>query len=484
MKLLTLIFFVFFTLTLTGQDWAPFVPGQVYFYQSDDNTVLRKEIKAAYDRGTHTVMYFHNGFEDSCEAQDYNDLINAPWPFNLDSLIVNDTSFTYVSGSVTLHFNHALTIGDSIRVQVPEYSIDFQRFNAIQAKLDSMGVISIGGVVDSVKYFSVKGLKNGQLVDLDSIDPQIILTKQFGLLSYTCLEIPYQENVSYKLQPTARLLVGLSNDSISFGVIDLEPKDFFALQPGDILKWRETTRSYFPPETTTIRLRDSVLSVHRTDSTFSYTFYRQNRGTFSQSFNTMKLAEFSRQNSNYLNLEAMKWNRFMNMFLSWNQGYNIDSSETISGWSMLVDGFEAIPGDNVCDFGQIPDIGIWNTFNVDIGMVYQNDDNALTAAYITELIAYRLGNKVVGNIAPLSVPAIDFQLSLSPNPASSHVHLDLPPSALHQGQLTLTDLTGRVVLRKQLQGNDRVTVSSLPTGLYLVEVRANDQRFQGKLIIQ
>lgn len=53
-----------------------------------------------------------------------------------------------------------------------------------------------------------------------------------------------------------------------------------------------------------------------------------------------------------------------------------------------------------------------------------------------------------------------------PNPASTELFIPVPVSATAQ----LIDATGRVVLQRTLQGHDRIPVSDVPQGTYLVRL--------------
>ena len=73
--------------------------------------------------------------------------------------------------------------------------------------------------------------------------------------------------------------------------------------------------------------------------------------------------------------------------------------------------------------------------------------------------------------------------SLAPNPASQRVSLYLQTSAL--GQVRIFDLAGRMVLTQTLTANTNVPtldLSSLPAGLYVVQLEQNGQRFTQRLV--
>lgn len=74
------------------------------------------------------------------------------------------------------------------------------------------------------------------------------------------------------------------------------------------------------------------------------------------------------------------------------------------------------------------------------------------------------------------------QLQVYPNPASDQISFQLPVDS--EGELTLLDLNGKMVLRSRVKElNNSVDVRSLNAGVYLINVKTRDQIFQNKLII-
>lgn len=87
-----------------------------------------------------------------------------------------------------------------------------------------------------------------------------------------------------------------------------------------------------------------------------------------------------------------------------------------------------------------------------------------------------------------TTPANASQLEMYPNPATNRVTLRLPTSASGPASATLTDLSGRVVLRQSLRNGVATEINlpaTLAAGVYLLQVRSNG--FAGKpqrLVIQ
>jgi len=93
----------------------------------------------------------------------------------------------------------------------------------------------------------------------------------------------------------------------------------------------------------------------------------------------------------------------------------------------------------------------------------------------------------------LSVSDVQFSnavLSVYPNPATDLLSFDLKLSASQNVQISLIDYTGRVVANKDLgtvnAGHQVVSfpVNDLAKGLYIYQVKINDEAQQGKIVIQ
>ncbi len=71
-------------------------------------------------------------------------------------------------------------------------------------------------------------------------------------------------------------------------------------------------------------------------------------------------------------------------------------------------------------------------------------------------------------------------LSIYPNPLTNELSINLPTQ--ENVDLTLFDIQGRKVFHKIFLSNQKVTISSLESGVYFYEAITNDYKFIGKLI--
>ncbi len=78
-----------------------------------------------------------------------------------------------------------------------------------------------------------------------------------------------------------------------------------------------------------------------------------------------------------------------------------------------------------------------------------------------------------------------FEVNLYPNPSQGQVNIDLKSSAIQDIDLSVVDLTGRVVLRKQFSAAERITfdMSNNISGMYLVKLEVGGNLILKKLIL-
>jgi hypothetical protein len=96
---------------------------------------------------------------------------------------------------------------------------------------------------------------------------------------------------------------------------------------------------------------------------------------------------------------------------------------------------------------------------------------------------------VYSNVISILNNVSETNIKLFPNPASSEVCISLE-STLPLGQkppfhLVITDLNGKVVLKTLLEKQQNtVFIGNLTEGLYFWEIKSQDEKEHGKLVIQ
>jgi photosystem II stability/assembly factor-like uncharacterized protein len=91
------------------------------------------------------------------------------------------------------------------------------------------------------------------------------------------------------------------------------------------------------------------------------------------------------------------------------------------------------------------------------------------------------GSGVTAELNAVNDITTDRQVILYPNPATDAFSVkDIEAKTT----ITVSDLSGRLLLSKNVTANETVSVSSLPNGIYLVDVKSNNATKTEKLIIQ
>ena len=82
-------------------------------------------------------------------------------------------------------------------------------------------------------------------------------------------------------------------------------------------------------------------------------------------------------------------------------------------------------------------------------------------------------------------PAFAAGVILTPNPAATELQVQLPDAIAGRALLTLRDFNGRTLQRRAGAGlRERLDVSALPTGTYLLEIRAGREAIQRRVVVQ
>ncbi len=88
------------------------------------------------------------------------------------------------------------------------------------------------------------------------------------------------------------------------------------------------------------------------------------------------------------------------------------------------------------------------------------------------------------NVATSSRELISKEGKLYPNPAVDEVRLSFSSTILQRGELTISDIHGRIVIQYQLNGFDSlIPLHHLPSGIYAIKVKEGNEIYSGKLMI-
>ncbi len=166
---------------------------------------------------------------------------------------------------------------------------------------------------------------------------------------------------------------------------------------------------------------------------------------------------------------------------------NVDSLSTVLQYHVVAD---SLPADSLFN-GKVASL-TGDSLTIDtVGMVTVNGVMVTMADVIASNGVIHVINAVLmPSMADTSVnvrqePAFAREVTIAPNPAISYFTIGLPPSILGTATLTLRDLSGRVVRSLRATSElQRLEVSDLPNGPYLLEIRASEGGIQRKVMVQ
>ena len=238
MKKFICIVFVIASSTIFAQDWMPFIPNANHFISHEsvynlnqDSTVIEGDI---------TQYFFNRHFPDPAMEVCFDSIDeNGEEYFIIDRCdVIADTFYFYSAATpgFKVKFINPQTLG---------YSWDVPNTNPVSdwpfvtIAYDSIGVETVFGTEDSVKYFSVN--VGVELPDANAIDKVVIkLSKSNGFIQY--LNWYRFENPRLIYYYNIELLEGYTVDGMNKGFVVPEWDDYFHYVEGELFNLSKTLR--------------------------------------------------------------------------------------------------------------------------------------------------------------------------------------------------------------------------------------------------
>ena len=183
------------------------------------------------------------------------------------------------------------------------------------------------------------------------------------------------------------------------------------------------------------------------------------------------------------------------VILSWDQAsdpqtlqhsltYNIriglasEECSTVSPMAFLDDGFRKTP-----EYGNAGNANYYIIKNLEPGLTYywsvQTLDNTFAASAFSEEQSFYL--PITSLDEQLKNPA---DVSIYPNPASEFITIKCDRKDEQTCLLVVSTLEGKVKLEKKVINEEKVDVSTLKKGFYLIKIKGKDHSFSQKLVIK
>jgi hypothetical protein len=117
--------------------------------------------------------------------------------------------------------------------------------------------------------------------------------------------------------------------------------------------------------------------------------------------------------------------------------------------------------------------------NVGYRFVQWDDDNTQNVRTIT--VTRDITYKATFDVETGIIDGRSSTISIYPNPATDNVHITLPENT-HQAIFTLYDMQGKILIRREVNNREEISVSNLASGIYIYNVRTEKENHTGKMI--
>ena len=281
MKKLLLSLLLCSSLLSFAQDWNPFPLGQKSYYSnaSSNNATINiiQFDSLANINGQQTIYFnytdtnYHGCYENVFRAfNSMNQYNNYVYYFRPDSIIKSNDSLTLKYSDDSLLFIPNISLNQFWYSEIHNSS----NYNILKFTCDSMFLDTIvGSIIDSVKLFKIKAYDNTTPINSKFDTLPIILSKNYGFKQIPSFDS--YNNVN-------NTIIGLSNSTFQDGFIEPSFEDYFHLNIGDVIIWKENfdTYDFINNPSYTKYYKDSLINSSLSLDSVFYNFQRvYNDGT-------------------------------------------------------------------------------------------------------------------------------------------------------------------------------------------------------------
>jgi hypothetical protein len=120
-----------------------------------------------------------------------------------------------------------------------------------------------------------------------------------------------------------------------------------------------------------------------------------------------------------------------------------------------------------------------------MAVAIQNDDKIVVAGYKGSIGSRDFAlARYNGNVVRIDEILPEHSFFISPNPTRSTFTISLNNQPLNNSQLTIFDVTGRVVHEQKINSKHSTINCQLSAGVYFVRVEAGERLYQQKLVVE
>jgi hypothetical protein len=454
---------------LTGQfgftqDWQLFIKNQVSYYQQYiDNSIKVESFlfdSSIYNNGI-KYLYFNSKSElsDYCYSNLRQEINKLDWlknPNKIDSLIIINDSVLFVSDYYsemdTFIFKPFSNVGDSWIT------------NGITLKCTEKKIAEIVGIQDSIKVFECNSSPYDTII--------IVLSKSFGLIKFLPFKDFLYHSGNTAFSPYFEL-IGLKKENISKGYVQPDFNEYFHLNVGDVLFWRDYSDpdDIRIPESTTYHV-DSITFVYISKDSVYYEYkitdYDERGaisyiGNYSSFYLRMDEGKIFRNSTSWFGL---KYDRFQSneVFILNELDLKIEGGDTITYIYYQLPGIFIDTTD--CQIRFAYDYDLTVGFSTREGKRYQGtfswgESSTVMIGSIINGVKYGITDIPTG-LNGLTTDGI----KIYPIPAIDNLTINSPNTKIVK--LELYDISGNLILSKSY--TEKLNLREVNSGIYILRL--------------
>ncbi len=338
------------------------------------------------------------------------------------------------------------------------------------------------GIVDSIRFYRIAHTTvSGTPIESTLHNHQIMIGKDLGIISFFKVDVFPEELVPLEL---------IGNNQPQVGLIALTHEIVYDHQPGDIIQWLYKRVTNDPELNTRLYTRHTYLTRTNLSDSIIYLVarYRYNEITNWSEYDTIYLKY---QKEKMISEVPFEWTEpSLNMFMFENSLFKPSYCD-LKLWTYRIEkNLQTYCPEENCWISRTAhgtSFQYEREIVVGLGLYHEYTENYPPDWYfdrtIRQLVYFKKDGIECGEMVGLKKPeARETQkLTIYPNPTKDFIKLDKPISATDK--LLVVGVDGRTYSSVLfVEGNNRLDVQSLPSGIYLLRILSHDRESSAKFV--
>lgn len=463
-----------------SQSWNPFPKDQNSYFKQQNETSIKVEsflMDSTKSIGNLQLLYFNanselNGTCNSSLRQTTNKMYWAKNSNKIDSLLMTGDSLLFISS-----FDSKL---DTFIFKPFSKLNESWVINGTTIRCAEVGMMDVFGEPDSIKTFKCSG------TGFDSVE--FILSKSHGFTKFLPFNAFHYYSILYNQLPQYFQLIGYRKNGISKGYVQPDFNDYFHLNAGDILYWRDYSAPWDIQQRGYTKYHiDTINYSYLSHDSIFYQLRQTNfdeKGVFESTNNYSKI-HLRRDEGKIVNSQT-SWvgTKFSTdpisdiLFLS-SLELKMENEDTITFVNYVFDGFSL--DISTCDVRTGFDMSLSVGFSTRAGQIFQGSYS--WGEYSSTLIGSVI-NGIKNGITdiPTGINTLhSTELKIYPNPVKNYLTIDYPNHKIEN--IVIYDVVGNLMMSTKTK--EKIDFSSFPKGVYILKIcEANNGFRQFKIMKQ